>query len=66
MPNAQHNLAVCHVYGFGVLKDYAKAVRWYRRAADQGYISGQRGLGLCYKNGQGVRRDIFKPTFGSN
>jgi TPR repeat protein len=55
--NAQHNLAVCHVYGFGVLKDYAKAVSWYRRAAEQDHAPGQHGLGLCYRNGQGVACD---------
>jgi len=48
------------VRGFGIARDYIKAVEWYRRAADQGNALGQHGLGLCYKNGQGVRRDMLQ------
>jgi len=29
-------------------------VKWYRLAADKGYAGAQYGLGLSYKNGQGV------------
>ena len=30
----------------------------YRKAADQGYAGAQYGLGLSYKNGQGVPQDF--------
>ena len=43
--------------GRGVLKDDAEAVRWYRRAADQGNASGQYSLGLMYSEGRGVLKD---------
>ena len=41
----------------GVSKDYAEAVKWYRKTAEQGNASAQFSLGYCYKNGQGVTQD---------
>ena len=43
--------------GRGVRQDDEEAVRWYRRAAEQGHASGQYNLGFMYENGRGVRRD---------
>jgi hypothetical protein len=40
-----------------VAKDSIEALKWYRKAADQGYAKAQYNLGLCYANGDGVRRD---------
>ena len=41
----------------GVQQDYAEAVRWYRRSADQGHALGQAYLGFMYSTGRGVRQD---------
>jgi TPR repeat protein len=41
----------------GVAKDYAEAVKWYRKAADQNYAEAQFGLGFCYHEGEGVTKD---------
>ena len=38
-------------------KDYAEAVKWYRKAAEQNYAVAQYNLGCCYDNGQGVAKD---------
>ena len=38
-------------------QDYAEAVKWYRKAAEQGFAGAQLNLGLCYYNGDGVERD---------
>ena len=38
-------------------QDYAEAVRWFRKAAEQGHAGAQSNLGVMYKNGQGVKRD---------
>ncbi len=46
--------------GGGLPQDYAEAVRWYRRAAEQGYASAQFNLGLMYGNGQGVLQDYVQ------
>jgi TPR repeat protein len=43
--------------GRGVPQDYAEAVRWYRKAADQGYAKAQYNLGNMYWYGRGVPQD---------
>ena len=40
--------------------DYAKAVEWYTKAAEQRYCYGQNNLGRCYEKGHGVMRSIVK------
>ena len=34
-----------------------EAVRWYRKAAEQGHAEAQYNLGSCYDNGDGVAKD---------
>ncbi len=43
--------------GEGVEKDYVKAAKCFRKAAEQGYANGQYYLGRMYWHGQGVPRD---------
>jgi tetratricopeptide (TPR) repeat protein len=38
-------------------KDYAEAMRWYRKAADQGNAAAQENIGWLYHNGWGVAQD---------
>ena len=38
-------------------KNYAEAIEWYRKAAEQGDASGQANLGYMYSNGFGVAKD---------
>ena len=45
---------------YGVKKDSAKAVSWYRKAANQGYSTAQANLGYMYNNGIGVPKDLKK------
>jgi uncharacterized protein len=40
--------------GTGVQQDYAKAVEWYTKAAEQGMPRAQFNLGSMYAGGQGV------------
>ena len=40
--------------------DYAKAVEYFQKAADQGYPVAQNWLGLCYDEGTGVIQDFEK------
>ena len=37
--------------------DYATAVKWYRKAAEQGNVNAQGILGIMYAAGQGVPQD---------
>ena len=52
--------------GRGVRQDDAEALRWYRKAAEQGYAKAQYNLGLMYANGHGVHQDfdLSKEWFG--
>lgn len=43
--------------GWGVAKDQVEAVKWFRKAAVQGYAVSQKQLGDCYMNGWGVTKD---------
>ncbi len=36
---------------------YADAIKWYRKAVEQGYAAAQSNLGFLYANGNGVPRD---------
>jgi TPR repeat protein len=46
--------------GQGVQQDYAQAVAWSRKAADQGYAIAQFNRGLKYLRGQGVPQDYVR------
>src|SRR5713101_5651402 len=41
----------------GVTKDYAEAMKWFRKAAEQNYAEAQAILGGCYAYGTGVTKD---------
>jgi TPR repeat protein len=43
--------------GEGVAQDYKEAVKWYRKAAEQGVVDGQYNLGWMYDKGKGVVQD---------
>ena len=43
--------------GYGVLKDKAEAVKWWRLSAEQGYAYAQGMLGIMYELGEGVLKD---------
>jgi TPR repeat protein len=44
--------------GIGVERDEVEAVKWYRKAADQGYHPAQFALGVNYADGIGVVKDV--------
>jgi TPR repeat protein len=39
-------------------KDAAEAVKWFRKAAEQGNADAQNKLGCCYEEGSGVKKDL--------
>jgi TPR repeat protein len=43
--------------GLGVGKDQGEGVKWYRKAAEQGFMEAQHNLGLCYYTGVGIAKD---------
>ena len=55
---AQHILGLWYDTGnYGVPEDDIEAVRWYRFAAEQGWVNAQYNLGLMYADGEGVPED---------
>ena len=53
-PPDQYNLAARY-YGD---RDYKEALKWYRKAAEQGHGNAQIELGLMYAHGLGVQQDF--------
>ena len=54
---AEYNTGLSYYYGQGVEKDFAEAVKWFRKAAEQNYAPAQGMLGSCYHSGQGVSKN---------
>ncbi len=52
--SAQHNLA----YQFEQQKNYDEAIKWYTRAAEQGYSVSETNLAQMYEKGIGVKQDF--------
>ena len=50
--NAQTELALMYYLGKGVTIDFKEAVKWARRAAEQGDAQGQAILGVMYHKGE--------------
>jgi TPR repeat protein len=48
----------CLERGLGCVKDEECAVRWYRKAAENGFANAQSHLGTCYEHGDGVVKDL--------
>ncbi len=46
--------------GEGVPQDYAKAMQWYQKAANQGDADAQFNLGVMYYEGEGAPQDYAK------
>jgi len=53
---AQYQLAQAYETGDGVPKDLAKAIDWYKKAADQGHAEAQFRLAQAYETGEGVKQ----------
>jgi TPR repeat protein len=46
--------------GEGVPQDYAEAIKWYRKAAEQGDARAQFNLGNMFRTGKGVPQDYVE------
>lgn len=58
--NAQFELASCYYSNIGVKNDYAEAMKWALRAAEQGQPEAMELVGRMYQEGQGVDKDSDK------
>jgi len=57
-PADQYKLGNVYYRGEGVPKDYAQAVKWFRKAADQGMPESQYMMGVIYDRGEGLPQDF--------
>src|SRR6185436_15150504 len=57
---AEHNLGVLYTQNSGGLHNFKEAAKWFRKAAERGYVDSQLNLGGLYANGQGVPRDYVQ------
>jgi TPR repeat protein len=55
----QNNLGNQYYNGQGVVQDYAQAVYWYRKSADQGYAVAQFNLGAMYDLAQDYAQAVY-------
>ncbi len=57
-PDAQWLLGVCHEFGWGVARDDAQMVEWYRKSAEQGLSLAQQSLGDCLAKARGTTKSL--------
>ncbi len=58
--NAMKWLGYYYAWGEGIEHDYAKAMEWYKKAAELGDASSMHSIGYMYANGEGVEQDWNK------
>jgi hypothetical protein len=58
--DAQNSLGEAYYNGKGVSENNVEAVKWYRKAVDQGLARAQFNLGVCYYLGDGVPEDVVE------
>lgn len=56
-PKAKSIVGYMYDKGYGITKDCALALKWYRKAASQGNDSAICNLGVMYEYGEGVTQD---------
>ena len=57
---ARYNLGMLYDTGHGVAQNHDEAVKWFRRAADQGSARAQNNLGTMYARGRGVPQEYVQ------
>jgi putative methionine-R-sulfoxide reductase with GAF domain len=64
-PYEQVALATRYATGEDTPQDYAMALRWFLKAAEQGHVGAQDTLGAYYWLGHGAPKDVTKAYFWS-
>jgi TPR repeat protein len=57
---AIHNLGVLYYNGFGIYRDYGRALQCFLIAAEYGIAGAQNNVGYVYAHGNGVPQDFVK------
>jgi S1-C subfamily serine protease len=58
--DSEFQLGLRYERGEGVPQDFAEAVKWYRKAAEQNLAAAQFNLGVSYVKGEGVAKNHVK------
>ncbi|MBE6377797.1 MAG: hypothetical protein E7051_03140 [Lentisphaerae bacterium] len=58
--DSQYKFAICCYYGYGIEKDWQKAVYHLEKAVEKNHPQAQYFLGNCYLRGDGGRKDHVK------
>ena len=53
-------LGLQYATGSGVSQDYAEAIKWFQKAAEQGHAVAKLHLGAMYAEGRGVPQDYVR------
>lgn len=62
--DAMRLIGDCFIHGIGgVKRDFAEAVKWYRKAAEKGHVPSQYNMAISYKQGTGVPQDERQATY---
>ena len=56
-PQEANKLGLNYLNGDGVAQDYAKALKYFSQAAEQGVAEAQNKLGDMYEKGLGINKD---------
>ena len=59
-PDALFSLGELYFHGRGVANDYGRAIDLYRAAAQKGHPVAQYLMGIMYKEGWGVKKDLIE------
>lgn len=61
-------MGYAYANGQGVLQDYAKALEWFKKSANQDNAAAQAYIGIMYEFGQGVPKNkkTAKEWFGKS
>lgn len=60
---AEYLLGLAYAEGYGLSKDYNKAVFWFKKAAGQNYPGGELMLGFAFAKGYGVAKNKAKAIY---
>lgn len=62
---AQYDLGVCYVTGTGLERNVVTAVRWFRRAAESGYVSAEKcyRIALWYYQGTALSKNMEEAVY---
>ena len=60
-PDAQYNIGWMYLNGYGLMMNDKKALEWWQRASEQGYIDATFSIAMLYSLGEGqVEQDMDK------